>query len=168
MYEKLQVAKILSVAVLQYYSTPGLKFAWSSRNIFFFEKQKLSPNQALDFSSPHVNVSVREFQEPRRQLSFPALDLAPNTVLFSLGIILLELAYSSSLQDLQQKSDLEGGRPSQYTDFFVAKRLSSTVVREMGGTYGRIVKKLLQCDFGHGDDLSDTKLQGVFHHDVVC
>ena len=167
-YEKLHLAKILSIAVLQYCSTPWLSFAWRSRDIFFFDKQVSNQQKAIDFSSPHINVSIKEFQQPRRQLSFPALELAPNSLLFSLGIILLELAYSSSLQSLQQQCDLEDGRPSRYTEFFVAKRLSNTVVREMGVAYATIVRKLLQCNFGQGDDLNDTKLQGTFHRDVVC
>ena len=49
-----------------------------------------------------------------------------------------------------------------------AKRVANTVVREMGGTYSKIVKKLLQCNFGCGDDLNDPKLQGIVHRDVVC
>lgn len=85
-----------------------------------------------------------------------------------MGVVLLELAYSSSLQRLQQQCDLEDGRRTAYTEFFVAKRLASTVIREMGRTYAKIVKKLLQCDFGCGDDLNDPELRNMFHKDVVC
>ena len=96
------------------------------------------------------------------------LSLAPNNVLFSLGVTLLELAYSSDLHALQQPTDLEDGRESRYTEFFIAKRLASNTIREMGGTYSNIVQKLLQCNFGCGDDLSDPKLQAVYYRDVVC
>ena len=36
----------------------------------------------------------------------------------------------------------------------------------MGGTYSNIVKKLLQCNFGCGDDLNDPKLQVLYYRDV--
>ena len=94
--------------------------------------------------------------------------LAPNSLLFNLGIILLELAYSSSLRSQQNQCDLDAGQWTHYTEILIAKRLPGTVVREMGNGYSRIVKKLFHCDFGYGDDLSDPKLQGMIHRDVVC
>lgn len=178
-YEKLHLAKVLAVAVLQYHSTPWLNLAWRSADIFFFDAEgHAEAPKAMNLSSPHINVRVRDLEQTRdpsnawqplhRTPSFPAASLAPNAFLFSLGVLLLELAYSSSLQSLQQSCDLEGGRETRYTEFFVAKRLASTTVREMGSTYSRIVKRLLNCDFGCGDDLSDPELQGAFHGDVVC
>ena len=167
-YDKVHLAKVLSIAVLQYHSTPWINLAWRSHDIFFFSKQTSSHRTAMDFSSPHIHVSVIDGQQSHRQPAFPVLDLAPNPLLFSLGIILIELAYASNISSLQQKSDFDNDRPGQYTDFFVAKRLSDTVVGQMGCTYSKVVKKLLQCNFGQGDDLSDPKLQGLFYRDVVC
>ncbi|KAL8723600.1 MAG: hypothetical protein Q9225_000142 [Loekoesia sp. 1 TL-2023] len=126
--EKLRLAKTLAVTVLQYYSTPWLDSAWRSTDIFFFDTDRAKGSQkALDLSSPHVNVKVKELNEP-----------------------------------------IDDSRETAYPEFFVAKRLATTVVREMGRTYGKIVKKLLQCDFGCGDDLNDPSLRSMFHKDVVC
>lgn len=184
MFEKLHLAKTLAVTVLQYYSTPWLNPSWRSGDIFFLDAKKDDrSNKALDMSSPHVNVRVRELGDENYRMNpcYSSLNhsgsssttnttttLAPNALFFSLGVVLLELAYSSTLQNLKQQCDLEDGRETKYTEFFIAKRLSSTVVREMGRTYGKIVKKLLQCNFGCGDDLEDPELRGVFHRDVVC
>ena len=38
----------------------------------------------------------------------------------------------------------------------------------MGSSYSKIVKKLLQCDFGCGDDLNEPELQASYYKDVVC
>ena len=82
--------------------------------------------------------------------------------------MLLELAYFADLRTLQQPSDLIDGLDSRYTEFFIAKRLASNAIREMGGTYSNIVKQLLQCNFGCGDDLNDPKLQVMFYKDIIC
>ena len=38
----------------------------------------------------------------------------------------------------------------------------------MGSSYSKIVKKLLQCDFGCGDDLNEPELQASYYKEVVC
>ena len=169
-YERLRLAKSLATAVLQYHATPWLKMSWRSDDIFFFGvSEEVSLDRAPNLSAPHLNVRVRQ---PDGQLSrsstFSQPSLIVNPLLFGLGIVLLEIAYSSTLRDLQQPSDLEGGQETRYTEFFTAKRLVSSIGREMGSTYGTIVKKCLNCDFGCGDDLNDPKLQAGFYGDVVC
>ena len=47
---------------------------------------------------------------------------------------------------------------SLYTEFFTAKRLANSIRRNMVILYGTIVKKLLQSDFGCGDDLVNRDL----------
>jgi hypothetical protein len=50
----------------------------------------------------------------------------------------------------------------------MAKDACENISVEMGKTYKDIVRKCLNCDFGHGDDLHDRELQLRFHRDVVC
>ena len=169
-YERLRLAKSLATAVLQYHATPWLKTSWRSDDIFFFGiDEDVALERTSILSKPHLNVKVKG---PNGQLSrsstFPQPSLISNPILFGLGIVLLEIAYSSTLRSLQQPGDLEGGQETKYTEFFTAKRLVSSIGREMGSTYGTIVKKCLQCDFGCGDDLNDPKLQAGFYRDVVC
>lgn len=169
-YERLRLAKSLATAVLQYHATPWLKTSWRSDDIFFFgigDDVALEPTSIL--SRPHLNVRVKG---PNGQLSrsstFPQPSIISNPILFGLGIVLLEIAYSSTLRSLQRPVDLECGQETKYTEFFTAKRLVSSIGREMGSSYGTIVKKCLQCDFGCGDDLNDPRLQAGFYRDVVC
>lgn len=169
-YERLRLAKSLATAVLQYHATPWLKTSWRSDDIFFFGlDEDLVLERASALSKPHLNVKVKG---PNGQLSrsstFSQPNIISNPVLFGLGIVLLEIAFSSTLRSLQQSDDLDGGQETKYTEFFTAKRLVRSIGREMGSTYGTIVKKCLQCDFGCGDDLNDPKLQAGFYRDVVC
>ncbi len=120
-------------------------------------------------TSPYMEVSVKGLADSLSQTSpFPARTLAPNPFLFGLGVIFIELAYEAPLHQLQRPVDLENGRPDQFTEFFVAKRLSRSASSQMGPRYNNIIRKCLQCDFDCGDDLSQPDLQEGFYRKVVC
>ena len=168
-YDRLCLAKALALAVLQYYATPWLKIAWRSHDILFFGERKdtlMAPGP--NFSAPHLNVKVIGSDGRSAEGVQTSRSLAPNPILFGLGVVLLEIAYSATLKSLQQPCDLENGIENQFTEFFTARRLVNSIGREMGSSYGTIVKKLLQCDFGCGDDLGNRDLQAGYYREVVC
>ena len=169
LYDRLRLAKILAVAVLQYHSTPWLRISWRSEDIYFFGNDLLPPEATPSIISPHFNVKVRG---PCGQLSrastFPSHNLARNSLLFSLAVVFLEIAYTSTIETLQRPIDLENGRENLYTEFFAARRLAKSAKTDMGATYHKIVEKLVECDFGCGMDLNDPRLQAAFHQDVIC
>ncbi|KAL8817889.1 MAG: hypothetical protein Q9191_008059 [Dirinaria sp. TL-2023a] len=168
-YERLCLAKNLALAVLQYYATPWLKIAWRSQDIVFFREQKESLiASAPNLSAPHLNVRVIGADGQNTDGMQHSRNLAPNPILFGLGVVLLEIAYSAPLKSLQKPCDLENGIQNQFSEFFTARRLASSIGREMGSSYGTIVKKLLQCDFGCGDDFSSHDLQAGYYRDVIC
>ncbi len=168
-YERLRLAKTLAVAVLQYHSTPWLRISWRSEDVYFFGNDSGSVEDMPSLVSPHLNVRVKG---PCGQLSrastFPPHDLARNPLLFSLGVVLLEIAYTSSLESLQSPHDLDNGRENRYTEFFAARRLAKSAKTVMGSSYHKIIERLIECDFGCGTDLNDPELQAAFHRDVVC
>lgn len=168
-YERLRLAKDLATAVLRYHGTPWLKLTWRSEDVIFFERlHGTSDHEVLDLTVPHLNVKVKGPDVENPRATCVSHNLAPNSILFGLGVVLLEIAYSATLQSLQQPSDLCDGPDSSFSEFFTAKRLASSLGREMGIPYGKIVKKLIQCDFGCGDDLNEPDLQAGFYKDVVC
>jgi len=156
--DRVRLAKTLAVAVLQYYSTPWLKKSWRSEDIYFFTSS---------LTLPHLNVRVKG---PCDQLSqapmTPPHSLARNPLLFSLAVVLLEIAYKSKLDNLQSPVDLVDG--PGYTEFFVARRLATSAETDMPGKYHKIVERLIECDFACGSDMEDPKLQAAFHNDVIC
>lgn len=170
LYDRLHLARTLAIAVLQYHATPWLTASWCSDDVYFFGAEDLSSAYAMpDLSSPHLNVKVKG---PDGQLSrastFPPHTLARNPLLFSLGVVLLELAYSSALETLQRPIDLENGHEKRYTEFFVARRLAKARSSDLGTTYHKIAERLVECDFGCGTDLGESELQAAFHKDVIC
>ena len=168
-YERLRLAKALATAVLQYHGTPWLQGSWRSPDVMFFDhRSDIKNDESTNLSTPHLNVKVRgpDGQNPQTTCDPPSL--APNSLLFGLGVMLLEIAHSATLKSLQQPSDLVNGMENGFNEFFTAKRLSNSVGRALGTPYGKIVKKLLHCDFGCGDDLNEPELQASYYRDVVC
>lgn len=169
LHERLRLAKTLAVAALQYHSTPWLRTCWRSEDVYFFGDEVVASQEPPVLTPPHLNVRVRG---PDGQLSrsstFPPHTLARNPLLFSLGVILLEIAYSSPLESFQRPNDLNNGRRDLYTEFFVARRLASSGHSDLGVSYHKIVERLVECDFGCGNDLSDLQLQMALYNDVIC
>ena len=168
-YERLRLAKALATAVLQYHGTPWLQASWRSPDVMFFDHRKdIKNNESPNLTTPHLNVKVRapDGQNPHTICDAPSL--APNPLLFGLGVMLLEIAHSAPLKSLQTPSDLVNDIGNGFNEFFTAKRLSNSAGRELGSSYGKIVKKLLHCDFGCGHDLNEPELQAGYYRDVVC
>ena len=168
-YERLRLAKALATAVLQYHGTPWLQGSWRSLDVVFFDHcENMEKDESPNLSTPHLNVRVRGPDGPNPETTCTPPSLAPNPLLFGLGVMLLEIAHSATLKSLQKPSDLVTDNENGFNEFFTAKRLSSSVGRELGPSYGKIVKKLLRCDFGCGDDLNEPELQASYYRDVVC
>ncbi len=169
LYERLRLAKTLAIAVLQYHSTPWLTISWRSEDIYFFDSELASTPELSSLSSPHLNVKVKgPCGQISRAPTFPPHNLARNPLLFSLGVVLLEIAYTSTMETLQSPNDLDNGQEDRYTEFFTARRLAKSAKTDMGSTYHKVVERLVECDFGCGMDLSDPQLQAAFHRDVIC
>ena len=169
MYERLHLARSLATAVLQYHATPWLKGPWRCKDIYFFdaEERLFLQEKPSPISEPHIDVQITKSNSTSSGMnSGPTEHLAPNIILFNLAVMLIELAYTASLQNLLTPKELSY-RDSQYTEFLAARRLGEVVTREMGPKYGQVVKKCLGCHFASGTDLNSPELQAEYHRDVV-
>ena len=108
--EKLQLASLLALAVLRFYSTPWLSDDLKSVDVVFLDVRDFSQKPirraflksrvltgnhgANRLASGHTTTSP---QRSSSQLRSPVR----NQTIYSLGVLLLELAYNSPLQDLQ-------------------------------------------------------------------
>ena len=170
LFERVRLAKTLAIAVLQYHATPWLTSSWRSEDVYFFGLGNADSMQtAPALSSPHLNVKVKGPNEQLSRVSaFPPHTLARNTFLFSLAVVFLEIAHSSTLETLQRPVDLMNGQENLYTQFFVARRLAKYEYSVLGPRYHKIVERLVECDFGCGDDLSSRQLQAAIYNEVIC
>ncbi|KAI9800285.1 MAG: hypothetical protein M1833_003399 [Piccolia ochrophora] len=166
-YERVRLARLLSIAVLQLHATDWLRENWHSDDLLFYGINLDQTPSVLP--TPYLNVSVKGPHVPRSRVPTSSVrTFAPNPQLYGLGVILLELEYETPLRDLQQPEDVRGEHASVYADFFTAERLSRSTKAPLGLRYYNVVKRCLKCDFGCGDDLGKSALQEAFYRDVVC
>jgi hypothetical protein len=165
--EKFRLARLLTLAVLKFWSTPWLKETWSSSDVHF-----LNLSEEFDLRSPCLVATLSTdtgalVAQSQASSDHTASAIATNAMLFNLGVALLELGYDAPFQSLRQPQDVEKSAGSPYVDFFTAKRLGERVHRELNSAYGRIVKRCLICDFGAGDNLDSIELQSAIVVHVV-
>lgn len=91
-HERIHLATLLAKAILQFYHTPWLKNPLRSRDILFYNIN-IPTNPLLELprlANPYVNTFVK----PSMQTSImPFGDLVQESLTFSLGVVLLELAF---------------------------------------------------------------------------
>lgn len=165
LHERILLAKMLAVAVLQYHATPWLPLSWRSEDILFFAMEENSSLQLKpNLTAPYIRAKVQG-----QNVETPAqnhLGVARNPTLFSLGVVLLELAHGASLKTLVLPVDADGGGLDQ--EFFAARQLAKAKRTVMGPVYNDIVEQLVECVFPLGGDLNEPELQATFYQDVIC
>jgi hypothetical protein len=168
--EKLKLARLLSLAVLRFHSTPWLSETWSSDDVCFFGATG-SPQIESLLESPCINTKLSgshiNFQISSLEKGSSAASLASNQELFSLGVVLIELGYDSPFETVSQIDGLSIGSNRQVRDFLAARRLGESVHKKLNMTYGRLVEKCLNCNFGVATRLADTELQSAVLVHVV-
>lgn len=190
-HERIQLAKQLATAVLHFHSTPWLDKSWSSNNVLIFglDRHDQSPDVATDgsefiTSSPYLNVSIGGPQHghDRTQRSDAVVvgggptrssrTLVRNQALFAWGVMMLELAYQRPPSSMRKPRDMIQPNNDVVTtgdtDYFTADRIRHQASAYLGPRYAEAARKCIQCDFGRGSDLSDTRLQEGFYQDVIC
>ncbi|KAL4744849.1 hypothetical protein BDW72DRAFT_208684 [Aspergillus terricola var. indicus] len=167
-YDRVRLAKYLATAVLYYHTTPWLNRHWRSEDVRFFGNAKdgsllLRSPEALPYISACVHVTTPE-RGNHLQSEYDLI--VRNPVIFGLGVMLLELAYQAPFDDLKQEVDFRQG-PVSFPNYVAAKRLAENVNVHISASFKRIVKKCLDCDFGHDTDFQSPALQDAFYYQVV-
>ena len=166
-YERVRLAKTLAIAVLQYHATPWLRETWRSEDVYFFGLDDKTKDVPV-LTPPYVNANVSNRNGHVSQtLPLVTREMARNSLLFSLGVFLIEIALQISLISLQRPIDLEDARTDRNTEFFVARRISKAKCTGMGPRYDAVIRRLVECDFGCGDNLNTQELQDAFHDTVI-
>ena len=100
LHERVSLAKMLSIAVLQYHATPWLQLSWRSGDILFFGIEGDTQMQKRpNISAPYINAKIQ--RQVSQVLAQNQSTMARNPVLFGLGVVLLEIAHGASLESLR-------------------------------------------------------------------
>ncbi len=104
-HDKLKVVANLSSSVLQLYRTPWLDDYWKEDDLFFVRKPR--PSQTTIYEYPYV---YRKLTQPPGGAALHGQPtkhrVIRNQALYSLGILLIELWYGKTMEQLRLPSDL--------------------------------------------------------------
>ena len=166
MRERLLLASLLATAVKNFYGTPWPPRVWSSQNIQFFEKD--AANTKATLTEPYLKTLLDQEGTVHRVSLSKDVD-SRRFLLLSLGIILIEIAYSAPWRKLQSQEKIMKDLNDGERNLLNLMRLSETVSRELGSRYAKVVQCCLQASVGDRDPGKNT--EGVseinFQEDVV-
>jgi hypothetical protein len=172
--DQLKLAHKAALAILQFDDTPWLPERWRLRDLSYFGSESSFDDEALktlhlssQISAAAVISSTVEdtaMSGIEREKSACISDRVRygihNTVLFFLGVALLEIAHWKPIEEKMTDGD-------DNNQIFAARRLAAGRA-PLGPQYQNIVEKCLQCNFGFGTKLSNTALRTAVYNDVVC
>jgi hypothetical protein len=148
-----------------------LKKSWRSNDGVFFGQSLVSISITLPYLQVRVgdcSLSSNNRITQKEKLSKRDVFIR-NPCLFSLGVILIELAYQAPITTLRQNFDRGDSHDGMHADFFAAMRLSETMATSLEPAYATLARKCLWCDFGESiTDLGNPALQASVYTNIVC
>ncbi|KAF4951963.1 hypothetical protein FGADI_7079 [Fusarium gaditjirri] len=170
--QQAKMALQVSLAVLQFHSTPWLEGTWKTSDIFVHGQSVLdSPEPLLFLRAPlsEPPKATLTSSRPNAENCLTALGSSyvfsiadyygiNNMTLFGLGVALIEISHWRPLAKLRRSQDPD--------DILTARRLASQTT-VMGKKYQSIAQMCLQCNFGCTMDLGQASLQSAVYSNVV-
>lgn len=177
--ERLRIAVTLAMSILHLgsYSASWFQERWRSKDIFFFLKpQQRSLAYGQNGLQPHVVPAfpravqnAQDFDVDSPSAYIPSV--ARNEQLFSLALVLIEIAFGDTLFKIYEPAKIAKKEDDPFSEYMKAKMIldSGQLEREMGVAYAQVVKRCLYCEFGIlEEDLSKKEMQEIFYRMVVA
>jgi hypothetical protein len=165
--DKFKVAVDLASSVLQLYKTPWLKDDWSDDDVYFVHRPG-APASTI-YQHPFIYRKFSSQVATRcSTVQTPVRRVIRNQTLFTLGVLLIELLYGMSIEELRIPRDLEcEGTPGVF--WCTAERLiDEEIALEAGKLYCDAVRRCIRCDFNRqSSSLDDQDFQQAVYNDVV-
>ncbi|KAI9763062.1 MAG: hypothetical protein M1840_000953 [Geoglossum simile] len=163
---RLSLAVKLASTLLQLYKTPWLDEMWGKQDVFFVEQQGDSSDSILQ--KPYVSRPFPPPTCPPQQTLVPCRSVRSQST-FGLGVLLIELWYGKTLEDLRVPADATGHKePNQTTDWLTATRLLNDIYLDAGDAYGNAVRRCLNFDFNQLPPSLETRaVKEAMHQGVV-
>lgn len=146
----------MALAVLQLHDTPWLDASFHTKNIVFHTEKSALTTSLLE--PAYVSRSFSQNQVPEVVTSV-GRQLTRNTLLFALGVMLLELSYGKPLTDHARPDELDAnGEEIPATELLVAQRLLRDIEDRETPNYSLATASCINCDVGQ-------PLQSSLNHD---
>jgi hypothetical protein len=158
--QRFHIAVLLSVSVLQLFSTPWLTDLWNKEKVLLLWTEDDSTDQT---GANQVYVKA----DPISQISSST---DSTKVIFALGVMLLELCFGQKLEEHPNWDKYLGadGKANEHTEFATAREWQAKVTPEAGPEFAEAVRKCLLCAFAtKGTSLEDDDFRNAFYTGVV-
>jgi hypothetical protein len=142
------MAVTLAVAILHSgsYSASWFQERWRSRDIFFFLPQQRPLAGGRSALQPHVvpefPCAIEDAQDPDSGPPItPVPSMAHNEQLFSLALVLIEIAFGDKLFNIYEPARIAEKKGDPFAEYMKAKMIldSGQLEREMGVTYAQVI-----------------------------
>ncbi|KAB2107584.1 hypothetical protein AG0111_0g3844 [Alternaria gaisen] len=157
--EKCTLALTLASAVYHLYNTPWLEETWDLNDICILSQSLLSDQPYISREFPATAVPPAQNQRVR---------IIKNSIIFALGVALLEISYGKPLNTFVASEDLdENGNRTAFTDFLIAVRLVEGLRTRELPHYADATQRCILCNFEasvfslDNDDFRERFYQGV-------
>ncbi|KIW27890.1 uncharacterized protein PV07_07588 [Cladophialophora immunda] len=171
--QRISLAGQLARAVLHFHKTAWLQDTLDSQ-IIMVRRRKVPSSHATPDAGADSRLEVfatTNIHSPASGILVSSTWSNPlvirNRLLFSLGVVLLELVYEKPLAAMTDPIDRVGTEPCD-VPYRTAIRLSKRLSSKWGPKYAETVRKCLHCDFGQGFDLGQNRLQEALYWSVIC
>ena len=161
--DRLRTALFLAAGVLRLNTSSWLRQAWSSKDIHFFD---VNGGEGCTLGEPFLMI---EFNNDTARGPVYETKAATRSCLLSLGLVLIELAFSAPWRKLQLDQSLTEDIFEWERNLLDLMRLSDTVSRELGSRYAKVVQTCLfqGLETNQTDDLGNAELNEVISEDIV-
>jgi hypothetical protein len=157
--EKCTLALTLASAVYHLHNTPWLEETWDLNDICILSQSLLSDQPYISREFPATAASPAQSQRMR---------IIKNSIIFALGVALLEISYGKPLKTFVTPEDLDAnGNRTAFTDYLIADRLAEGLRTRELPNYADATQRCIHCNFEASvyslddDDFSERFYQGV-------
>jgi hypothetical protein len=161
----------MALAVLQLHNTPWLDSAWDTDDIQFITD---SSGSAPSLFEPSYVSRSFDPHAPSRSVCSSVKStgrlLAKNSLIFALGVALIELSYGEPLLARALPSELDAqGNETPHTEILIATRLVKHIRNRELDNYAWATARCVECDLGYPFDysLDDDTFRTKFLEGVV-
>ncbi|KAF2029209.1 hypothetical protein EK21DRAFT_101286 [Setomelanomma holmii] len=165
--DRFKIAVILASTVLQLSNTPWLDDDWCLDEIHFVHRHGTPLATVFQYPFLHHDFPCKAVS-PSRTTRSPFRRVIRNQMLYTLGIVLIELLYGKPIEELQTAHDLDcQGTPGAV--WCTAERLNDEeIALEAGQLYSDAVRRCIRCDFNQENtSLDDEDFQRAVFDGVV-
>lgn len=163
--DRLRTASFLAAGFLHLHNSSWLPQAWSSKDIHFFDTDEYK-RCALGEPFLRTRLDCKKDCGPESENKDSA---ATRSGLLSLGLVLIEIAFSAPWRKLQLEKDVTKDLIVWERELLNLIRLSETVSRKLGSRYAKVVQTCLLQGLGaqKTDGPRKVELDGIVYEEIV-